>query len=186
MGIFTALFSNLYSQATDPLIMIPSLAAGILGKSKKVALVLCLVIGGFFVTQSLFTPLPPHVVRLPWIAPFAFIVPVAVGWATYACKPWFRRVNGNAQRSLPARIMLSFITLWLGAAVCGGIAFGTGLLVITLADMHTNDGSAVYTVAFVLVPIAALVGAIAGVTYGWRRSRTALQVRPNVERLTNP
>lgn len=171
MDIVTALLGNLFAQATDPIVIIPSLLAGVLGKSKKVVLILCLAIGGFFVTQSLLTPLPPHADRVLWAAPLGFVAPVATGLAAFFCKTGLRGANQGASRSLPLRAVMSFAAMLYGATLLGGLAFGTGLLFIELANLRNNDGSAFYTLALIIVPLAALIGAITGVTVSWKWSR---------------
>lgn len=171
MDIVTALSGNLLAQAADPIVIIPSLLAGVLGRSKKVVLLLCLAIGGFFVTQSLLSPSPPHADRVLWALPLGFVAPVAAGLAAFFCTTGLRYPNPSASRSLPLRVIKSFAAMLCGSILSGGLAFGAGLLFIEIADLHSNDGSAIYTLALVIVPLAALIGALAGVTVSWKRSK---------------
>ena len=175
MDIITALSGNLLAQAADPIVIIPSLLAGVLGRSKKIVLLLCLSIGGFFVTQSLLSPLPPHADRVLWAVPLGFVAPVAAGLAAFFCTTCLLHPNPGASRSLPLRAVTSFAAMLCGSIISGGLAFGAGLLFIEIADLHSNDGSAIYTLALVIVPLAALIGAIAGITVSWKRSRPVTQ-----------
>jgi len=171
MDIASALIDNLYMQAIDPWVLIPALAAGTLAKSKKITLLICLAVGCVFVAQSLFMPLPPGALRLPWIAPVSFIVPLCVGAGALFCKTQLRRLAQSGQKSLLARIGLSFGSMVLGATLCGSMAFGSGLIIIDLADVNSNDNSALYTLALVVVPLAVLAGGMAGFIFGWNGRR---------------
>lgn len=171
MDIASALIDNLYMQATDPRVLIPALAAGTLAKSKKITLLICLAIGCMFVAQNLFMPLPPGAHRLPWIAPISFIVPLCVGAAAFFCKTQLRRLVQSGQKSSLVRISLTFCSIVLGATLCGTMAFGSGLLIIERAGMNSNDNSALYTLALVVVPLAVLAGGMAGFILGWNGRR---------------
>ena len=58
----------------------------------------------------------------------------------------------------------------LAGFVAGGlIAFGLGLFWLTYINTDNREGAAAMGVAFVITPAAAILGAVAGATYGAMR-----------------
>lgn len=154
----------------NPMVVVPALAIGWLGRRTWMPAAGAVVIAVVQTLLSLGQPLPAGAQRLWWAEPFGLLAPSLLAYASFFLHQWLRARAATAPESRLPRLVRTGLGGAIGAIAGAGIFFLAGLAIDGLAGLQDREGGDAYVLVFIVAPIGLIIGLCLGARWGWRRS----------------